>query len=526
MQGFLGGIVTGGLVSVLALSVVSVVSEQPAGLTPPAPPLVTAPEVEDTPATGEEDGPSTPVGSLSIDEPVAPALPGAEAAATEPASPAAQDADATAPRADTDPLDEPDVVSIEGTLQAPRTSQPAGVVAEPVDPVLPNPQSLAPQVPATEADLTVSTAPAAPVLVDEPDEPAPEPEAANEDTTGEETADATAQTGAGRDADAGAQADAASEGDVETGAGADDVAPQEDVFVVDLPQTGAQEAPAEDPVQADDLALATPAAPRIQLQGDGNTLLSDRDTGVTVRRPASEAPPAEDATTPAAPPPSDALTRFAATYPDPAGKPLMSVALIDDGSMSAAAAALSGLPFPVTIILDAARADAPEAMQAYRDSGYEVAVMANLPDGARPQDVEVTFESVFAALPEAIAVIDMGQGGLQSDRDVTAQAMDILADQGRGFVTVSQGLNMAGRAAEQSGVPAATIYRDLDPDDQDARVIRRFVDQAAFRARQNTGVVLVGRVRPDTISALILWGTANGGDQVALVPLSAVLTAQ
>ena len=101
--------------------------------------------------------------------------------------------------------------------------------------------------------------------------------------------------------------------------------------------------------------------------------------------------------------------------------------------------------------------------------------------------------------------------------------MDILAAQGRGFITVSQGLNFATRAAEQAGVHAGVVYRELDSDDQDARVIRRFVDQAAFRARQESGVILVGRVRPDTISALILWGTANQDDLVSVVPISAVL---
>ena len=75
-------------------------------------------------------------------------------------------------------------------------------------------------------------------------------------------------------------------------------------------------------------------------------------------------------------------------------------------------------------------------------------------------------------------------------------------------------------------MPSVVVFRDLDAENQDARVVRRFVDQAAFRARQESGVVLVGRVRPDTISALILWGTANQDEQVAVVPVSAVLLAQ
>jgi len=205
---------------------------------------------------------------------------------------------------------------------------------------------------------------------------------------------------------------------------------------------------------------------------------------------------------------------------------LMSVVLIDDGSMSAAAAALAGLPFAVTIAIDSALENAAELMASYRANGFEVVVLASVPEGAVPTDVEVTFEAVFSALPENIGLLDLGDSGLQTDRDVTEQAMEILASQGRGFVTASQGLNMASRAAEQAGVPAAVVYRDLDADDQDARVVRRFVDQAAFRARQESGVVLVGRVRPNTISALILWGTANNDDQVVIVPLSQVLTAE
>ena len=218
-----------------------------------------------------------------------------------------------------------------------------------------------------------------------------------------------------------------------------------------------------------------------------------------------------------------ALEAYAAQADNPNGLPLMAVVLVDDGSMPAAKSALAGLPFPVTIALDPSLPDAAAVAQSYRDEGFELAVIAHVPEGAVPTDVEVAFESVFAQMPESIAVLDLGESGFQSNRDATEQAMEILAADGRGYVTVSQGLNTASRAAEQAGVPAAVVYRDLDSEDQDARVIRRFVDQAAFRARQESGVVLVGRLRPDTVSALILWGTANRAGQVALVPVSAVL---
>ncbi|MGY9033893.1 MAG: divergent polysaccharide deacetylase family protein, partial [Rhodobacterales bacterium] len=145
---------------------------------------------------------------------------------------------------------------------------------------------------------------------------------------------------------------------------------------------------------------------------------------------------------------------------------------------------------------------------------------------ATPTDVEIALEATFATLPETVLLLDAGDGGLQNDRAVTEQAMERLAKDGRGIVVVSKGLNMALRAAEQVDVPAGVIFRDLDAEDQDARVIRRFLDQAAFRARQESGVLLLARVRPNTISALVLWGTVNRAGQVAVAPVSAVLSGQ
>ncbi len=555
MRGQLGGMLTGGLVSVLALSAASIVSETPAGRTPPAPPLVDAPEVDPAPvATAEAEtgadatGPSTPVGSLSIEVPQTPDLPDGEAPASEPASPVVS-ADPVQPRADTDPLDEPDVVAIEGALEAPQAPDAGSVSAQADDPVFPNPQAQAPETPVSETDLTVSTQPAAPVLVEEPQvaDVAPDStgdapvetvaeddavfvidlgaDAQTETASVEQTPDtAEATPEASQDAALAEEETAEAETPTEPAAEAEDVAaapeatePQANAETETFVAEAASEAE-----EGEAIAMAEPAVPQpgLQLQGGENTLLADRDTGVVIRRPGGDD---SDAT---GTPTMNALVDFAAGGIDGDGKPLMSVVLIDDGSMSAASAALSGLPFPVSIAINASLDGAAELMQGYRDQGFEVMAIADLPEGAQPADVEITFESVFRTLPEAIGVLDLGDGGLQSDREVTAQAMDILAAQGRGYITASQGLNMAARAAEQAGVPAGVVYRDLDADDQDARVVRRFVDQAAFRARQDSGVVLVGRVRPDTISALILWGTANNDDQVAFVPVSRVLTAQ
>lgn len=73
-------------------------------------------------------------------------------------------------------------------------------------------------------------------------------------------------------------------------------------------------------------------------------------------------------------------------------------------------------------------------------------------------------------------------------------------------------------------MPSATVFRDFDSADQTPTVIRRFLDQAAFRAGQEGGVIMMGRLRADTISALILWGLQDRASRVDLAPVSVLLT--
>jgi polysaccharide deacetylase 2 family uncharacterized protein YibQ len=112
---------------------------------------------------------------------------------------------------------------------------------------------------------------------------------------------------------------------------------------------------------------------------------------------------------------------------------------------------------------------------------------------------------------------------LQGNRALADQAAARLAATGRGLLVADSGLNAALRAAEAAGVPARAIYRDLDGARQDPTVIRRFLDDAAFRARQQGEIVVLARLRPATLSALSLWAAADRSGQVARAPLSAIL---
>jgi len=100
----------------------------------------------------------------------------------------------------------------------------------------------------------------------------------------------------------------------------------------------------------------------------------------------------------------------------------------------------------------------------------------------------------------------------------------ILAQTGHGFVTQNRGLNTVQKLAVREGVPARVVFRDLDGKGQSGVVIRRFMDQAAFRAGQDGGVIMLGRLRAETLAALLSWSLQDRSGTVAMAPVSAVLT--
>nr|WP_322866067.1 divergent polysaccharide deacetylase family protein [Aquicoccus sp. G2-2]MEA1113344.1 divergent polysaccharide deacetylase family protein [Aquicoccus sp. G2-2] len=214
------------------------------------------------------------------------------------------------------------------------------------------------------------------------------------------------------------------------------------------------------------------------------------------------------------------LKRYAAPVQDTGGKPEMSVVLIDQGTGPVGVEALAGFPYPLSIAVDTSRSDAEDTMAKYRAAGFEVLAMIKLPDGAQPEDVEVAMPVLMAKVPEAVAVMEAPGLGIQFDRKVSDQVTRILADTGQGLLLYPKGLDTARKLATKNGVPAATVFRDLDDKGQDARAIRRFLNFGTVKASDGEGVVMVGRMRADTLSALILWALEDKTRQVAIVPLS------
>ncbi|WP_323782198.1 divergent polysaccharide deacetylase family protein [Thalassovita sp.] len=233
------------------------------------------------------------------------------------------------------------------------------------------------------------------------------------------------------------------------------------------------------------------------------------------------------ADTPVIAAPQSPLDAYAAPFENPEDKPLMAILLLDQGDSKIGLDALASFPYPISFAVDATKPNAKTAMKRYRDAGFEVLALSDIPLGATAADTEMLLRATLRELPQTVAVMEGDQTGLQADKAVSDQAAALLAETGHGLVLFSKGLNTAQKLAAKAGVPAVTVFRDFDGQNQSAAVIRRFLDQAAFKARQTeTGVVMVGRLRAETISALLLWGLQDRASQVALAPVSAVLQAE
>ncbi|WP_298835470.1 divergent polysaccharide deacetylase family protein [uncultured Roseobacter sp.] len=295
------------------------------------------------------------------------------------------------------------------------------------------------------------------------------------------------------------------------------------------------------PPSAENDAVPAPAVPGT-LQGTlGNLAQGVRtnrlpNLGAAAEEEETAAEPAEpeaeagEAAVITAPTGAKPVEKYARPADNPDGKPVMAIVLMDTGADLSAGTiglpALRSFPYPVSFAVDATLPDAAERAAAYRAEGFEVLSLVNLPAGAVASDAAVTLSAALDAVPEAVGVLEGPGTGVQTTREASEQVTGSLADSGHGFVTQNRGLNTVQKLAARAGVPSAVVFRDFDGQDQSPAVIRRFLDQAAFRASQEGGVVMLGRLREETVSALLVWALQDRAGRVAIVPVSAALSVQ
>ncbi|HSG37175.1 MAG TPA: divergent polysaccharide deacetylase family protein [Paracoccaceae bacterium] len=502
IRGFLLGITYGLVLGLAGLVALAIWGTQPPGSQPPEAPLVEAPE-----ATSQPEATDT-VFAAEVET----------SESTEAAAPSGLVAPLGAldeGAIETDPGMAPAASGVEGAMSDPETETDGGTSIALLAPVAPATIGDSPTAPAEDAAASASTTPAAPPV--QPavaaDEIAALPEA-TEDGAPNLTLAETAPVAPSIQGQP-SEPDASSSPPVIDTAPAAPPAPEasQDEPVVDL-SPAPEAAPEPEPVPE----ASEPILPQVGFSGQPATVLPEGTGAVRINRPDAETSDGQTAR-PALVLTGRALDDFA-SYAEPSDLPRLSIVFIDDGSMPGGPDVLAASSAPVSVAVDPWFEGAADLAAAYRARDIEVLVRLDLMQGTAPRDVDAALAVAFAAIPEAVGVllVDSTAGD-----PAMAELMAFLGAEGRGLVAVPQGLNRSMRAATVSEVPAALIYRELDAEEQDAATIRRLLDQAAFRARQESGVVLLARVRPETLSAMILWSEADRAKQVSLVPVSTVL---
>lgn len=217
-----------------------------------------------------------------------------------------------------------------------------------------------------------------------------------------------------------------------------------------------------------------------------------------------------------------AIERYAVEFENPDGNPLLSIVLVHAGNLLTPAQ-LDELPATLAFGIEAGAPDAAEVAKHYHDAGREVVMIPSLPQGAQPQDVEQALRVNFDTVTQAVAVMDVSGGSFQADRAAVAQVVDVIATSGHGLITFPRGLNTAHQRASRAGVATGLIFREMDGSGEDAEQIQRTLDRAAFRARQDEAVILVGTTDATTLIAMVEWVVGNRAQSVTLAPISAAL---
>lgn len=463
LRGLFSGVFWGAILVGGVLAVTSLLSPLPATVKPQTnadAPAVTEDTSQDSGAVAQESQ-----ADAVMEEAIATAVPVADGS------------DAPPPLNNTASAPKPETGTETAALAAPTAPEDEGAVAMNAEtPVLPNPQAETPVVPVPDSELSISTNPTqsvAPDVVENEAFPTP-----SENDVAEEAESLVTEA-----------------------------APIEEA--VDI--TPSAEAAEEDMVEeaAVQESLLKPAT-------DLNETFQQR---TSTRLPTVGANEEESVEALASRP----VEANAEQFENAEEKPVMAIVLVDTGTAAFDMEALESFPYPLSIAVNTLDPNVAEKAADYRARGFEVLAMVDMPADASAGDVEQAMQAHLSVSVSFVAVMEGLDDGLQSSKVISDQVTEALMASGHGLLMQANGLNTAQKLAAKEGVPSNTVFRAFDTGEQTAVVMRRFLDGAAFKAGQEQGVVMVGQLRDEAISALLLWALQDRAGTVAMAPVSAAL---
>ena len=146
-----------------------------------------------------------------------------------------------------------------------------------------------------------------------------------------------------------------------------------------------------------------------------------------------------------------------------------------------------------------------------------------IPQGAEASDLETTFATLSAILPESVAIMDQDLGGFQDSDRWRRWCLPVIKGEGRGLVTYDRGPECGRSDRAARGGPCCRVFRRLDGEGESKQTIRRYLDRAAFKAAQDGSVVVIGDTRAETVAAILEWTVEGKAATVSLAPVTAVM---
>lgn len=225
-----------------------------------------------------------------------------------------------------------------------------------------------------------------------------------------------------------------------------------------------------------------------------------------------------------------AIATHAAPFTGDLTQSLMSIILIDEGDAPDLRAGLITLTAPITFGVTAGIENATAVSGDYRQNGFEV-VLALPSDGAYGLNgateidaVENLIANAVNEIPVATAVIDPIGSPLPQNRRLTGAVLDALKVTGHGLLTYrGGGLNNVPLIADEVGVPSEIVFRVIDEEPGSANIALS-LERAVLDASRGGSVIVVGRLRGETVTTLVSWLLGSGAREVSIAPVSTVLS--
>ena len=203
---------------------------------------------------------------------------------------------------------------------------------------------------------------------------------------------------------------------------------------------------------------------------------------------------------------------------DTAQPSTLAVILLDQSGEGLTAEALSTLSIPLTIAIDPAAPNAASRGAMFARAGHAIMAILDLTDVKTGGDVSIALAKALRVLPSATSVFVKDTAGLRSNTPVAQMVFASLAANDLGLITLDPRLQ-----TQNTAVQATTVFRDLDNKGQSAAIMRRFLDQAADTARTEGPLVVMARLRSETINALSNWAGQADTGSVRVVPVTDAL---